>query len=168
MTATSWLRHVLAIAVLPFTMTVLVPVWIARSFGVMPQLGPSWGELALQLAGLPVLGVGVALFAASLRRFAVDGQGTLAPWDPPQHLVVHGPYRYVRNPMISGVVFVLFAEAMLLASVPHLIWAAVFVAINVVFIHVVEEPQLARRFGEPYREYCRRVPRIWPSLRPRI
>lgn len=149
-------------------MTVLVPVWIARSYGVVPQVGPSVGELALQLAALPVLAVGSLLFASSLRRFAVDGQGTLAPWDPPRQLVVRGPYRYVRNPMISGVVFALFAEAMLLTSVPHLTWAFVFLAINLIFITVVEEPQLARRFGEPYREYCRRVPRIWPSLRPRV
>ncbi len=29
-----------------------------------------------------------------------------APWDPTQRLVVRGVYRYVRNPMISGVVLI--------------------------------------------------------------
>ena len=61
-------------------------------------------------------GVGLLLFAASLRQFAVRGKGTLAPWDPPKHLVVEGPYRYVRNPMISGVLFVLLGEALVLRS----------------------------------------------------
>jgi len=165
-TTATWLRHLLAIAVLPFTMTVLVPVWIARSYGVAPRLGPSLAEWALQVAALPTLAAGLVLFVSSLRRFATEGQGTLAPWDPPETLVLRGPYRYVRNPMISGVVFVLFAEAMLLASVPHLIWAIAFVAINLIHIPLIEEPRLARRFGDPYREYCRRVPRLVPRRRP--
>jgi protein-S-isoprenylcysteine O-methyltransferase Ste14 len=99
------LRHLLAIAILPFTVTVLVPLWIARRYGVVPAVGRSVGELVSQLAGVAVLGIGLVLFVASLRRFASEGRGTLAPWDPPRVLVVRGPYRFVRNPMISGVIF---------------------------------------------------------------
>lgn len=106
------------------------------------------------------------LFSSSLRGFAAEGRGTLAPWDPPRHLVVHGPYRFVRNPMISGVLFVLAGEAMLLRSGPHAVWALVFLGINLVYIPLVEEPSLRLRFGEPYREYCEQVPRIFPRLRP--
>ena len=80
-------------------------------------------------------------------------------------LVVRGPYRYVRNPMISGVAFVLFGEAMMLRSVPHVGWALAFLVINLVFIPLFEEPGLEARFGEPYREYVRKVPRILPRLR---
>jgi protein-S-isoprenylcysteine O-methyltransferase Ste14 len=90
------LRHVRSFAILPFTMAVLIPWWIARRSGVTPALGQSAGELAIQLPGLVVLGVGLVLLAASLRRFAAEGEGTLAPWDPPRKLVVRGPYRYVR------------------------------------------------------------------------
>jgi protein-S-isoprenylcysteine O-methyltransferase Ste14 len=161
------LRHLLSIAVLPFTMTVVVPIWIARAYGVVPAIGGSSGAIAIQVAGLLLLVPGIALFVWSLRRFADDGQGTLAPWDPPKHLVIRGPYRYVRNPMISGVVFVLFAQAMVLRSVPHLLWALSFLGINLTFIPLVEEPQLEQRFGDDYREYCRRVPRLFPSLRPK-
>lgn len=122
--------------------------------------------LALQGVGLVVLAIGLILFFASLRRFASEGQGTLAPWDPPRRLVVRGPYRLVRNPMISGVVFILAAEAMLLASRPHAIWAIVFLSINLVYIPLLEEPFLRVRFGEEYREYCRHVPRILPHIHP--
>jgi protein-S-isoprenylcysteine O-methyltransferase Ste14 len=55
---------------------------------------------------------------------------------------------------------------MLLASRPHAIWALVFVLINLTYIPLLEEPVLRVRFGEPYREYCRHVPRLIPRLRP--
>src|SRR5207248_5921427 len=90
---------------------------------IAPTLGTSGGALLLQSSGVVVVFLGLVLFFSSLRRFAAEGQGTLAPWDPPQHLVVEGPYRFVRNPMISGVVFILVGEAMLLRSRPHAVWA---------------------------------------------
>ena len=160
------LRHLFAIAALPFMVAVVVPVWIARRAGTSLHLGVNALELAAQLGGVLCLLVGLLLFSASLRRFATVGQGTLAPWDPPRKLVVHGPYRYVRNPMISGVCFVLFAEALLLLSQPHAMWALAFVAMNLIYIPLIEEPQLERRFGESYREYCQHVRRILPRLRP--
>lgn len=160
------LRHLLAIGVLPFTVTVLIPWWIAARYGIVPAIGGSKVELTLQVCGVVVLASGLLLFASTLRRFAVDGRGTLAPWDPPRRLVVRGPYRFVRNPMISGVVLVLAGEAMLLASRPHAVWAVVFVVINLTYIPLLEEPVLRLRFGEPYREYCRHVPRLFPRLRP--
>jgi protein-S-isoprenylcysteine O-methyltransferase Ste14 len=161
-----WLRHLAAIAILPFTVAVLIPVRIAQRGGLAPGLGGSAAEIALQLIGVAVGSIGLVLFVTSLRRFANEGQGTLAPWDPPRALVIRGPYRFVRNPMISGVVFVLFAEALVLLSPPHAVWAAAFLALNLIYIPLVEEPQLERRFGEPYREYCRHVRRIWPRTRP--
>ncbi len=41
-----------------------------------------------------------------------------------------------------------------------------FLSLNFLLIPLFEEPQLARRFGERYREYCRHVPRFVPRLRP--
>jgi protein-S-isoprenylcysteine O-methyltransferase Ste14 len=166
MRATMALRHLLSIAILPFTVTVLVPAWIARRWGIAPAFGGSAARLALQALGALLLGVGLLLFFASLRRFASEGEGTLAPWDPPRRLVVRGPYRRVRNPMISGVVFVLFGEAAALVSRPHAAWALTFLAANAVYIPLLEEPMLQERFGEPYAEYRRHVPRFLPRLRP--
>ena len=160
------LRHLLAIAILPYMVAVQIPIWIARRNGVALAPGSSPAALALQAAGVATLAVGLLLFAASLRRFAAEGEGTLAPWDPPRRLVVRGPYRFVRNPMISGVVFVLFGEALVLRSMPHAAWAAGFLVLNLIYIPLVEEPMLEARFGESYREYRRHVPRFRPRLSP--
>jgi protein-S-isoprenylcysteine O-methyltransferase Ste14 len=161
-----FLRHLLSIAVLPFTVTVLVPIWIARRFDIVAALGLSAGPIVLEFAGLILVGAGLLLAIASVRRFASEGKGTLAPWDPPRRFVAHGPYQFVRNPMISGVILVLFGEASVLRSRPHALWAALFLVINLFYIPLVEEPQLRRRFGESYREYCRHVRRFLPRLSP--
>lgn len=142
------LRHLLAIAILPFSVTVLVPVWLARRNGTALGPGATPPALLAQAAG------------------DREGAGTLAPWDPPRRLVVRGPCAYVRNPMISGVLFALLGEALLLLSRPHLEWALIFLLINAVYIPLLEEPLLLERFGDGYREYCRHVPRLLPRLRP--
>jgi protein-S-isoprenylcysteine O-methyltransferase Ste14 len=160
------LRHLTAIALLPFTVTVLIPLWLARRNGIALAAGTTPPVLGQQVAGLALLALGGVLFVASLQRFATEGRGTLAPWDPPRRLVVRGPYRFVRNPMISGVVMVLFGEAMVLRSRPHLLWALIFLGINAVYIPLLEEPVLAARFGADYQKYRRHVPRLVPRLRP--
>ena len=160
------LRHLFAVVVLPFTMAIVIPIWLARRSDIRLATGRGVLELGSQVIGLILLFVGLLLFVASLRRFVTQGRGTLAPWDPPRRLVVHGPYRYVRNPMISGVVMVLFGESLLLRSPGHLLWAVTFFGINAVYIPLLEEPLLERRFGAVYREYCRHVPRLLPRLRP--
>jgi protein-S-isoprenylcysteine O-methyltransferase Ste14 len=160
------LRHLLAIAALPFIAAVLIPIWIARGSNVRLALVTTMPQLFGQIAGLGLLVIGLSLFVSSLWRFASDGKGTLAPWDPPRHLVIRGPYRYVRNPMISGVVFVLFGEALVLLSGPHFQWALIFLVINFIYIPLFEEQQLKGRFGDAYIEYCRHVPRLVPRLRP--
>ena len=160
------LRHLLSIAILPGTVLVLVPLWIARANGIVPALGGSAAALALQALGVALLAIGALLFVASLRRFAGEGEGTLAPWDPTRKLVARGPYRRVRNPMITGVLLVLLGEAALLGSLGVLVWAAIFLAINAAWFPLVEEPGLVRRFGAEYEEYSRHVPRWVPRRRP--
>ncbi|MFI5314612.1 MAG: methyltransferase family protein [Myxococcota bacterium] len=160
------LRHALAIAILPVTVTIVVPIWIGRRFGTSVSFPDAFFESLSLAIGLVCLGLGAALFAACLRRFVGEGEGTLAPWDPPRALVLNGPYRYVRNPMISGVIAVLLGEALCLRSLPHFAWALVFTAMNLVYIPLIEEPGLERRFGEAYRRYCENVPRIVPRATP--
>ena len=120
---------------------------------------------------LPVLGgvlvcLGLVLMVATIRLFVTVGKGTLAPWNPPQRLVVRGVYRHVRNPMIAGVLLVVLGEAVLAASLPLLGMFALAVIVNAVYIPLSEEPGLAKRFGDDYLAYKQNVPRWIPRLRP--
>ena len=160
------LRHLVAVAALPFVMTVVIPVWLAHRDHISLSPAATLPLILVQIVGLSLVVVGIALFASTLRRFATEGKGTLAPWDPPRKLVVHGPYRYVRNPMISGVLIIILGEALVLLSISHFWWFLTFFAINAVYIPLFEEPMLQSRFGNSYTEYRRHVPRLIPRFTP--
>ena len=107
--------------------------------------------------------VGVGLCWKTVSLFTEQGEGTPAPFDPPKKLVILGPYVWVRNPMMVGVWLVLLGEALIFGSLPLGIWLLIFIGLCLILIPVWEEPDLERRFGEPYREYMRQVPRWIPS-----
>jgi protein-S-isoprenylcysteine O-methyltransferase Ste14 len=153
-------RQLRAVAALPLVVAGIVPALIAWRTG--PQVA-AWPLAAL---GTALIAAGLALIGWTVRLLARIGRGTLAPWDPTARLVIAGPYRHVRNPMISGVLAVILGEAALLGSPALLAWAAGVFAVNAVYLPLVEEPGLRRRFGEEYERYRAAVPRWLPRLRP--
>ncbi len=161
-------KHVKAVILLPFMVTVVIPALILYSTGIggiAIQRPVPWNVLMVGGA-VVLLAVGLALFVTTVWLFARIGKGTLAPWSPPQHLVVVGPYRHVRNPMASGVVFILLAEALFFGSFSLLGWFGFFLLMHSIVIPLVEEPDLEKRFGEEYLRYKRNVPRWIPRLAP--
>jgi protein-S-isoprenylcysteine O-methyltransferase Ste14 len=151
-------RQVFAALLLPGTVTIAVPAVILWLWGASVAPGTA-------ILGVVVVAVGVGLVAWAIRLFDTVGRGTLAPWDPTSALVVRGPYRYVRNPMITGVGTILAGEAIFFRSWGIAIELAVFVVVNAVYFPLVEEPGLRRRFGAEYEEYRARVPRWLPRVR---
>ena len=154
------MRHLRAIAALPFTAAVVVPAIVLATSDEEGAAG------VRAVAGALLVAAGFALWAWTARLLAEIGRGTLAPWDPTTELVVAGPYRHVRNPMITGVLTVLLGEALFFGSRPLLVYALAFFAINAIWFPLVEEPGLRRRFGAAYDEYARAVPRWLPRLWP--
>jgi protein-S-isoprenylcysteine O-methyltransferase Ste14 len=159
-------RHIRSILILPFSVTVVVPTIILALSDAPAWVLPAPWRLVSICAGMFMLGAGLWLLAQTIRLFAVQGHGTLAPWDPPARLVMCGIYRHVRNPMISGVIAILFGESILFGSRSLALWWALFTIMNLLVIPLVEEPQLEARFGAEYAEYTRNVPRWIPRVRP--
>jgi protein-S-isoprenylcysteine O-methyltransferase Ste14 len=98
--------------------------------------------------------------------FSNIGEGTLAPWAPTQKLVVVGIYRYMRNPMITGVLFALLGEWIVLSNYALFLWFLFFFLGNHVYFIKSEEPGLVARFGEEYELYRENVPRWLPRRTP--
>ncbi len=151
------LRHLTAIGLLPGTAAIVVPALILGTNG--SHIG--WWSVF----GVPLAVAGLLLMARTITLFARVGRGTLAPWDPTSRLVIRGPYRHVRNPMISGVMAVLLGEAVFFGSWALAVWFACFALVNAVWMPLVEEPGLEQRFGDDYRAYREAVPRWIPRLR---
>lgn len=130
---------------------------------------PGWPSIHLGLPGQIVGGVlWLAFFAwytvCSIWLSAL-GRGAYVEFDPPQELVVSGPYRWVRNPVAAGVVALIGAEGIFFSSTGILLLFAVAVCLAHLQVVLIEEPRLAKRFGATYRQYCQHVPR-WIPRRP--
>jgi protein-S-isoprenylcysteine O-methyltransferase Ste14 len=162
----AFLRHMLLLVAIPITLVVLIPFGLAWHYGVAYTPPAGIADTALQAMGTAGMLLGAALLGTSLYQIARRGRDELAPWDPPRRLMIRGPYRRVRNPMLSGVLFLLFGEACLFESWLYAAVAAMFLMVSLVFVPLLEEPQLEARFGEDYRRYRRHVWRFLPRLRP--
>jgi protein-S-isoprenylcysteine O-methyltransferase Ste14 len=111
------------------------------------------------IVSLLVFMIGFAAMIYCIYQIAVDGRGTLSPFDRTQKLVIKGLYRFSRNPMYVGVIGMLIGESIFFQG--YLLWIytlLVFILFNG-FIFFIEEPRLKKDFGEDYLNYCRKVRR---------
>jgi protein-S-isoprenylcysteine O-methyltransferase Ste14 len=158
-----WWRHLLSVLLAPAMMTVFIPAVIVWLTAVdAPDLS-TVQDLLLVTAGGLVIAFGLGMLVWTVVLFDRVGEGTLAIGSPTK-LVVRGPYRHVRNPMMTGVFCIQLGTAAALASSWLFAWFAFFFTCVLFAIRTVEEPHLRRRFGADYDEYRRHVPRWIPRL----
>ena len=111
--------------------------------------------------------LGMFLAIWSVRTFyAKGGEGTPGPWLPVSNLIMSGPYRYVRNPMLLGVFFLLLFESILFTSVPLFFWFIIFFVGNIIYFKNYEEKELIMRFGAEYEDYKKKVSMLIPKFTP--
>ncbi len=127
-----------------------------------------WKGVHLPWLGALLLLAGIVLASWCSVLFLRVGKGTPNPFTAKtKRLVASGPYACVRNPMMWGIGAVLAGVALLLGSAGLWFGFAMFLLFARWFVPAWEEPDMERRFGEEYREYCRQVPRWWPKVRKR-
>ena len=159
--ASALLGSAMFLVVAPGTLAVYLP-WTFTHWRLGP---PLLGYFAWRIAGGLLIAAGLPVLLESFVRFAIRGLGTPMPIAPPQHLVVTGLYRYVRNPMYLAVVALIFGQGLLFGSVALLeyglmVWLGFFA-----FVLLYEEPTLRGKFGREYEDYRARVPRWIPRWR---
>jgi protein-S-isoprenylcysteine O-methyltransferase Ste14 len=153
----------------------------------LDSAGPNahlWGTLAAKLSALKpgtldivtvfnlllIAGILCALIAALLRTWGSAYLGTSIVQDAAMHgegVVAAGPYRYLRDPLYLGIFIHTFALALLMPPS-----GAIFciLAIGLFQLRLIagEESFLTAKLGEPYLAYCAKVPRLIPSITPRV
>src|SRR5262249_22700966 len=109
-------------------------------------------------SGIALNALGLWLGAAALARFRRARTG-VRPFSDATSLIVDGPYRFTRNPMYLGMLAMLAGGALVLGTAtPWLGPPGFFALIDRRFI-AREEVFMAERFGDEYRNFCRRVRR---------
>jgi len=159
------------------TRTLLTPVGVIvfGAFTALFVFAALWADKLLNLpillpesvrlpVSIPVMAVGVAVTAWSGFHF-LKVKGTPVPFNPPPEVVATGPYRYARNPMLTGVFLFLFGLGFCVNSVSLVFFfTPLFVLVNVWELKQIEEPELVKRFGDTYIEYQKRTPMFIPGL----
>jgi protein-S-isoprenylcysteine O-methyltransferase Ste14 len=143
-------RAIAAFIALPGVVAFAIPIAIGSSAGRPVQ------HVAVAVV---ILSLGTLLVLWCVREFYSAGRGTLAPWAPPRHLVITGPYRVSRNPMYIGVVTILIGWRVLWDSRTLLAYTLVTMAAVHVRVVLAEEPWASRNFGGEWEAYRARVPR---------
>ena len=156
------LGSILFFVIAPGTLAGYVP-W---TFTRWQMQGAFFSQEWIRAIGVFLVLAGLVPLVNSFWRFAMEGLGTPAPVAPPQHLVVSGFYRHVRNPMYVGVVSIILGQALLFAN-ENLLWyaAAIWLAFHL-FVLGYEEPTLRSSFGNEYEKFCAHVPRWLPRMTP--
>jgi protein-S-isoprenylcysteine O-methyltransferase Ste14 len=85
---------------------------------------------------------------------------TRTPDATSERLQVHGPYRLVRHPLMTGLLLCFWCGSTFTAG--RLLWAAGFTG-YILLGTFLEERDLVARFGAAYRAYAVRVPAFFPS-----
>jgi protein-S-isoprenylcysteine O-methyltransferase Ste14 len=140
--------------------------WVPWSISRWQMQAPLLGFGPIRIFGGALIVAAVFVLLESFGRFALQGLGTPAPVFPPKHLVVRGLYRFVRNPMYVAVVSAILGQGLLFGDVRVLEYG-IFVGVAMhVFVIAYEEPTLRRMFAGEYEEYCARVGRWIPRMKP--
>jgi protein-S-isoprenylcysteine O-methyltransferase Ste14 len=147
----------------------LLFIKIAHFLDTLLKLSPFLPTLLRYFLSLPLLLFG--LFWAMWSNIALLFQGRGGPTEgfgvaispPTKRLVVEGPYKYTRNPMVFGTLTMYLAIGLYLASLTYVFfivpsfWLATYIILS-----RSEERRLVREFGVEYLEYKRQVPMYIP------
>jgi len=136
--------------------------WQAMPTQLWNLEGTLAGDIAL---GASVVGWSLVLITTfTINHFSLFGlsqvfQNFLGRSMPPADFVVRGPYKVVRHPLMLGFMLAFWATPVM--SVGHLVFA-IGLSLYILLALVHEEHDLAAEFGDKYRSYQQRTPKLFP------
>ena len=77
-------------------------------------------------------------------------------------LVVTGPYRYCRNPMVFGAISIYISISVFVNFLHDLIVILLIIPLMILYLKLTEERRLIKDFGEEFLLYRSKVPMIIP------
>jgi protein-S-isoprenylcysteine O-methyltransferase Ste14 len=114
--------------------------------------------------GIAVLAAGTVLVLWGGLALALRGAGTPISLDAPRHLVINGPYAWLRTPMVTGATVQGGGVGLIHGSILVLIFFAAMALFWNSFVRPGEEHHLQGLFGRDFELYRRSV-RCWLPMR---
>lgn len=116
----------------------------------------------LQISGIILLVAGVVIIMLSFRQYSFTGFIGLRN-DALDTMQTKGLLKYVRHPIYAGTVLIVLGYSALSPT------STVLVSALCIFIYLpigiyLEEKKLIALYGNSYRDYCKRVPKVFPKL----
>lgn len=122
-----------------------------------------FGWINLVIGGILVL-AGMFFAQWSILWQVTRAKGTPVPVVPTQKLLADGPFKYCRNPMTLGTIAAYLGIAVMVGSLSSIAVVILFGALLVLYLKLVEEKELAMRFGEKYEMYKTKTPFLIPRF----
>lgn len=139
-----------------YALFVVAIMWLLHSiFPIYQWIEAPWNKLAYVFIAV---GLSLDLFAVGLFWKAKTTINPLRP-DNSQHVVESGLYRYTRNPMYLGMLFILTGISIWFGSVSVIVGLPLFVLLVTTQQIIPEEQTLTKKFGQSYLDYKHRVRR---------
>lgn len=143
---------------------IVVAPQIDNYFGI----GSFFYGLGNLIVGIPAITIGAIIAIWTIVIQITLASGTPFPMLPTKKLLVVGTFQYCRNPMTLGTIVAYVGVAILVGSFTALFVIAVFAAMLIGYLKLIEEKELQMRFGSEYVEYKKKTPFIIPKKPGRI
>ena len=143
------------------------PAWLGLSTMLYRQ---GWLTYDAAVIALLVLALVFTLLGAWFRIWgtAYVGSGVVA--SSTMHgeaMLADGPYRRTRNPLYLGTLLHTIGISLLMPP-SGAVFTVVLIWVLQIRLALAEEPFLAARFGQPYLDYVKAVPRFLPAPTPQV
>jgi protein-S-isoprenylcysteine O-methyltransferase Ste14 len=137
---------------------------------VQSTIGSESPHAHVFVRGLFAAGALLVGLASALRTWAAAYLRSDVVHDPnlrADTLIADGPYRYVRNPLYLGTFLLALGLGLLASRLGFVVLVGGMILRGFRLIGR-EQAELEEQQGEGFREFCRRVPQLIPSLHPRV
>jgi protein-S-isoprenylcysteine O-methyltransferase Ste14 len=171
MEAAKVIRHIIGYGIGITLFGIIIPSALikfsrwGRSYIELEIFNQDWLRL-----GIAFLVLAIGVFFALWSNAALFTIGKGGPTDGfnvaisprTEKLVITGPYRYTRNPMVFGAYMCYFSIAMFMNSIACLGLLILFYCLTIPYLKSTEEKRLFKDFGNDFLDYKKRVPMIIP------
>ena len=140
----------------PFCMLYIIPQFLMKLVNIKTEDG--FGIPGVETVGIIIMWLGTALAIWCAILMFLFGKGTFLVTSAPKKLMTRNIFGIIRNPMMWALYIIVFGEILTFGLFILLVWLIAMARIIYLIVANYEEPQLERRFGESWKEYCLKVP----------